>query len=259
MKVLVVGSGAREHALAWSLSQSQDVTSLLIAPGNAGVRYLPRARRVPVATDDVSTLVATARQEAVDLVVIGPESSLAAGLADALTAEGIPVFGPNQQTARLETSKVFAKDFMRRHGIPTAEFQLHFDFEDALSFCEDLHYNVVLKADGLAAGKGVILPSTRTETVAAFEQMRDACLWPVGQPLVIEQRLQGWETSVFALADGRSYRIFTHAQDYKRAYDKESRPKYRRYGCGFPLTADPGRIGTCRGKGSGTHLQGPGH
>lgn len=169
-------------------------------------------------------LVACARQEAVDLVVIGPESALAAGLADALTAEGIPVFGPHRQTARLETSKVFAKNFMRRHGIPTAEYQQHIDFELALAYCERLRHNVALKADGLAAGKGVILPHTGAETFGALEQLRGSGLWQVDQPLVIEERLDGWEASVFALADGRDYRIFAHAQDYKRAYDGNEGP-----------------------------------
>ena len=224
MQILVVGHGAREHALAWSLSRSSDVSSILIAPGNSGVRYLPSARRVPIDTTDVTGLVACARQEAVDLVVVGPESALAAGLVDALVAEGFPVFGPSRQAARLETSKVFAKDFMQRHGIPTAEYQQHVDFELALSYCERLRYNVALKADGLAAGKGVILPRTGAETFGALEQFRGSGLWQVDQPLVIEERLEGWETSVFALADGKDYRIFAHAQDYKRAYAGDEGP-----------------------------------
>ncbi len=224
VKVLIVGSGAREHALAWSLSQSRDVSSTLIAPGNGGARYLPRAHRVPIEVTDVTGMVACARQEAVDLVVVGPESALEAGLVDALAAEGFPVFGPNRLAARLETSKVFAKDFMRRHGIPTAAYQQHIDFELALSYCERLRHNVALKADGLAAGKGVILPRTEAETFGALERLRGSGLWQVDQPLVIEERLNGWETSVFALADGRDYRIFAHAQDYKRAYDGDEGP-----------------------------------
>lgn len=224
VKVLLVGSGAREHALAWSLSQSRDVSSILIAPGNGGARYLPLAHRVAVEPTDVAGMVACARQEAVDLVVIGPESALEAGLVDALAAEGFPIFGPNRLAARLETSKVFAKDFMQRHGIPTAAYQQHMDFELALSYCERLRYNVALKADGLAAGKGVILPRTGAEAFGALEQLRGSGLWHAGQPLVIEERLNGWETSVFALADGRDYRIFAHAQDYKRAYDGDEGP-----------------------------------
>ena len=224
MRVLVVGFGAREHALAWSLSRSREVSSILIAPGNAGARYLPSAHRVPVEVTDVTGLVACARQEAVDLVVVGPEAALATGLGDALAAEGFPVFGPGRQAARLETSKAFAKDFMQRHGIPTAEHRLHVDFEAALAYCEGLDYNIVLKADGLAAGKGVILPRTRAEAVVALEQLRDSGFWHADRPLVIEERLNGWETSVFALADGRDYRIFAHAQDYKRAYDGDEGP-----------------------------------
>ena len=242
MQVLVVGHGAREHALAWSLSQSRDISSILIAPGNGCARYLPSARRVPVDTIDVTGLVACARQEAVDLVVIGPESALAASLADALTAEGIPVFGPHRQTARLETSKVFAKDFMRRHGIPTAEFQLHVDFESALAYCEGLDYNVALKADGLAAGKGVILPRARPDTVVALEQLRDSGLWHADQPLVIEEKLNGWETSVFALADGKDYRIFAHAQDYKRAYDGNEGPNTGGMGAVSPSPLTPAEL-----------------
>lgn len=224
VKVLIVGSGAREHALAWSLSQSRDVSSILIAPGNGGARYLPVAHRVPIEVTDVTGMVACARQEAVDLVVVGPESALETGLVDALDSEGVAVFGPNRLAARLETSKVFAKDFMRRHGIPTAAYQQHIDFELALSYCERLRHNVALKADGLAAGKGVILPRTGAETFGALERLRGSGLWQADQPLVIEERLNGWETSVFALADGRDYRIFAHAQDYKRAYDGDEGP-----------------------------------
>lgn len=224
MQVLVVGSGAREHALAWSLSRSREVSSILIAPGNAGARFLPGTRRVPVAATDVAGLVACARREAVDVVVVGPENALEAGLVDALVGEGIPAFGPNRRAARLETSKAFAKDFMQCHGVPTAEYQLHVDFEDALAYCEGLHYNVVLKADGLAAGKGVILPRTRADVVDACDHLRESGLWHADRPLVIEERLAGWETSVFALTDGKDHRIFAHAQDYKRAYDGDEGP-----------------------------------
>jgi phosphoribosylamine--glycine ligase len=242
VQVLVVGHGAREHALAWSLSRSRDVSSTLIAPGNGGARYLSSAHRVPVDTTDVAGLVACARQEAVDLVVVGPESALAEGLADALAAEGIPVFGPSRQTARLETSKGYAKDFMQRHGIPTADYQRHLDFEAALAYCEDLGYNVALKADGLAAGKGVSLPRTRADAVIALAQFRDSGLWHADQPLVIEERLNGWETSVFALADGKDYRIFAHAQDYKRAYDGNEGPNTGGMGAVSPSPLTPAEL-----------------
>lgn len=242
VKVLLVGSGAREHALAWSLSRSRDVSSILIAPGNGGARYLPLAHRVPVAVTDVTGMVACARQEAVDLVVVGPESALAMGLVDALAVEGFPVFGPGRQTARLETSKGFAKNFMQRHGIPTAEYQLHVDFESALAYCEGLDYHIALKADGLAAGKGVILPRTRADTVVALEQLRDSGLWHADQPLVIEEKLNGWETSVFALADGKDYRIFAHAQDYKRAYDGDQGPNTGGMGAVSPSPLTPAEL-----------------
>lgn len=242
MKVLVVGSGAREHALAWSLSKCPDVSLTLIAPGNAGSRFLPRALRVAVSETDVKGLTDLARREAVDLAVVGPESALAAGLVDAFEAEGVPAFGPTRKCARLEYSKAFAKKFMRRHGIPTAEHRLHRDFSSALAHCESLGCRVALKADGLAAGKGVVLPRDRAETVHALEHLHDIGLWHADRPLVIEERLQGWETSVFALADGKDFQIFAHAQDHKRARDGDRGPNTGGMGAVCPSPLSPAEL-----------------
>ncbi len=166
MKVLLVGSGGREHAIAWKLSLSPRLDHLWIAPGNPGTAHT--GDNVPIAATDVPALVDFARQHQVDLVVVGPEASLAAGLSDALAAAGIAVFGPSQAAARIETSKAFAKQFMQRHAIPTARFAAFTQLGPALAYLEGLEYPVVIKASGLAAGKGVLLPGQERGSPPGF-------------------------------------------------------------------------------------------
>ena len=225
MKVLVAGGGAREHALAWACARSELVREVICAPGNGGTAQLARNR--DIAADDVEGIVQLGLAEAVDLVVIGPDAAVAAGLADALDVEGIDCFGPSAAAGRIEASKEFAKDVMNDAGIPTARWvgvgtatRGH-----GVRFIEDHAGRCVVKADGLALGKGVTVCSSVPEAVAAL----DACLvegrfGEAGQRVVIEELLAGREISAFALSDGVRVRMLASACDYKRAYDGDAGP-----------------------------------
>ena len=225
MKVLVVGSGAREHALVWACARSPLVDAVLCAPGNGGTAGI--ARNVAVAAEDVEGLVQLALAEDVDLVVIGPDASVAAGLADALDVEGIDCFGPTAAAGRIEGSKEFAKDLMNDAGIPTARWvgAGEATADRALRFIEELRGNVVVKADGLALGKGVTVCSTVQDAVAALDECLVARRFgDAGARVVVEERLSGPEVSVFALSDGVHVRVLAPACDYKRAYDGDEGP-----------------------------------
>ena len=171
MKLLVIGSGGREHALAWKLAQSPRVSEVLVAPGNAGTANEPRCRNVDVAAGDIEGLLALARKEGVAVTVVGPEGPLVAGVVDRFRAEGLRIFGPTAAAAQLEGSKAFAKDFLARHGIPTAHYAVHTDVEAALDYVRVKGAPIVIKADGLAAGKGVIVAMTLAEAEAAISDM----------------------------------------------------------------------------------------
>jgi len=220
LKVLLVGSGGREDALAWALSQSPKLERLRCAPGNGGTaRY---AENVAIAAEDVDALVDHAIDEHYDLVVVGPETPLVDGLADRLEREGIAVFGPSADAAHLEGSKIFSKLFMRRHGIPTASFQVFSDPGEARSYLEapQTRYPLVVKADGLAAGKGVILADDRETALAAAAGMlsgRD--FGDAGRRILVEEMLEGREASFFVLSDGKRFVELATCQDYKRAHD----------------------------------------
>jgi phosphoribosylamine--glycine ligase len=216
---LVVGSGAREHALAWKIAQSPVLTRLVCAPGNPGTAMLGTNR--PVVAEDPQAVTALARDERVDLVVVGPELPLSRGLADALRRAGIPVFGPDAAAAHLEASKAFAKDVMASAGVPTAA---HRTFEDARA-AEDYartRGRLVVKADGLAAGKGVVVAGSAAEAVQAIRAL--AGLGAAGARLVLEEALEGEELSVIALADGERYVLLPPAQDHKRLLDGDLGP-----------------------------------
>lgn len=235
-KVLVVGSGGREHTLAWALSRSPQVGQVYVAPGNAGTEWIanpngaglqPRAasQNVAVSSDDLAGLVEFSRREAIDLTVVGPEAPLAAGLVDAFQTARLPVFGPTQQAARLEASKAFAKDFMKQHNIPTGAYAVFDDYEAALGYLDSVDHQVVVKADGLAAGKGVLICDDVEQARAAVATvMVERAFGAAGQSVVIEERLVGPEISILAWCDGRQAVPIIPARDHKRAYDNDQGP-----------------------------------
>ena len=220
MKVLLVGSGGREDALAWALARSPKLTRLCCAPGNAGMER--RAACVGIGAEEVDALVTHARDEAYDLVVVGPEAPLVAGLADRLRGAGIAVFGPQAAASRLEGSKVFSKELMMRHGIPTASFRLFDEAGAARDFLEssDAVFPCVVKADGLAAGKGVILCDDAARAVeAATGMLERGTFGAAGSRVIVEEMLHGREASFFVLSDGERFVELATCQDYKRALD----------------------------------------
>ncbi len=219
MRVLVVGSAGREHALAWKIARSPRVTEVIAAPGNAGMAEC--ARCFPeISATDLNGLVELAARESIDLVVVGPEDPLAAGLSDRLREAGFAVFGPSRQAARLESSKQFAKDFMMRHDIPTAAYQAFGDADAAVAYVKQLAGPCVVKADGLAAGKGVAMCETPEAAAAAIQEMMgDRRFGDAGDRVVIEEWMQGEEASYYALTDGTNIVTLAAAQDHKRALD----------------------------------------
>jgi phosphoribosylamine---glycine ligase len=225
MNILVVGSGAREHALCWRLSRDPGVHRVVCAPGNAGI-----ARSVPVAPVDAAdpaALLALAEELRADLTVIGPEGPLAAGVVDLFARRGRPIFGPRQAAARLETSKAFAKDFMARHGVPTARYLVCHDAEAARSAIRSgaLGDRIVVKADGLAAGKGVVVTDSRAEAErAVVAAMVERAYGAAGATIVLEERIEGPEVSYFVIADGEHAVTLVTAQDHKRIFDGDRGP-----------------------------------
>jgi phosphoribosylamine--glycine ligase len=223
MKVLVIGGGGREHALVWKLGQSPRVSALFCAPGNAGIAQL--ATCVPIPISDHEQLAAFARDEGIELTVVGPDDALAAGIVDHFEAAGLRIFGARQSAARLESSKAFAKEFMERHGIPTARSGTFGHPAAARAFLREMPLPVVVKADGLALGKGVIIAQTIAEADAAIREiMEERRFGDAGAQVVIEEFLEGEECSIHALVDGDSYLLFPSAQDHKRAFDGDRGP-----------------------------------
>ena len=222
MNVLLIGSGGREHALAWALSASPLLTKLYCAPGNAGIE--PCAECVPLDAADHSAVIDFCRAHAIGLVVIGPEAPLVAGLADDLRAAGVKTFGPGKDGAQLEGSKGFTKALCAEAGIPTAPFGHFSGREAALAYLSGKPVPIVIKADGLAAGKGVIIAQTRQQADAAVNDCFDGEFGPAGASVVIEELLQGEEASFFALCDGKNVLPLASAQDHKRAFDGDQGP-----------------------------------
>ncbi|MFC5388912.1 phosphoribosylamine--glycine ligase [Brevundimonas bullata] len=223
MNILLVGSGGREHALAWKIAQSPLVTRLVAAPGNPGMARHAELRPEFKATD-AEGLAALAREMKADLVVVGPESALAEGLADRLNAAGIPIFGPTAKAAQLETSKAFSKAFLQRHGIPTAGYGVYEDTASAKAALNNYSAPYVIKADGLAAGKGVAISPDRQDAEAEIERMLGGRFGSAGARVVIEEFMDGEEGSLFALCDGQRAVLFGGAQDHKRAFDGDLGP-----------------------------------
>ncbi len=223
MKVLVVGSGGREHTLAWKLSQSPLLSELYALPGNPGTAQV--AQNLPVSADDTDGVVDAAVENEIELVVVGPEVPLANGITDALMAKGIRVFGPTAAAAQLESSKAFAKTFMQRHGIPSAGFEVFTDYEKALDHVRGRGMDFVIKASGLAAGKGVILPADQEEAQRALREiMVDERFGAAGERVVIEDKLVGREVSLLAFSDGEHILPMPTAQDHKRLLDNDRGP-----------------------------------
>ena len=201
MKILVIGGGGREHALVWKLKQSSAIDRIFCAPGNAGTAAI--AENVAIAATDLKQLLAFAKQNDVDLTVVGPDDPLALGIVDLFTTDKLRIFGPTKSAARLESSKIFAKELMRAQKVPTAEAQTFSDSQQALDYCEELKFPVVIKADGLALGKGVIIAedlATAKSTIEAM--MNEARFGEAGRRIVIEEFLHGTECSIHALVDG---------------------------------------------------------
>jgi len=223
VRVLLVGGGGREHALAWKLAQSPRLGRLVAAPGNPGVAR--HAECAAVRDNEIDDLVALAKRESADLVVVGPELPLSLGLADRLRAAGLAVFGPSQAAARLESSKVFSKDLMARYGIPTARFKIFQDAAAARRFCRELGAPLVVKADGLAAGKGAIVCSTLDEADRALRRcLEDGAFGAAGRTVVVEEFMEGEEASFFVVTDGTSALPFQAAQDHKTIFDGDRGP-----------------------------------
>jgi len=244
MNVLLVGSGAREHALAWKLRQSPRLTDLFIAPGNAGTAAL--GTNLDVKASDVEGLTRAARDNRCELVVVGPEDPLARGLVDRLAVEGIAAFGPTQAAARIESSKAFAKDLMQRHGVPTAPFAVFSNRTDARNHVQGLSRPPVVKADGLAAGKGAIVCDSQEEALQSIDLMmgEEATFGAAGQTVVIEERLSGREVTAHAFTDGRTTLPMPYSCDYKRALDGDEGPNTGGMGAYSPpawLDAGTGR------------------
>ena len=223
MKILVIGSGGREHALAWKLAQSKRVSKIYVAPGNAGTALEVGLYNVPVTA--IEDLVKFAQQEEIALTVVGPEAPLADGVVDAFRAAGLKIFGPTRAAARLESSKDFAKQFMQRHGIPTAQFQTFTEAEAAKRYISERGALIVVKADGLAAGKGVVVAVSVEEAHAAVEMMfADNKLGDAGHRVVVEDFLDGEEASFIVMVDGRNVLTLATSQDHKRLQDNDQGP-----------------------------------
>lgn len=225
MNVLVVGGGGREHALAWKLAQSPRVERVLVAPGNAGTALEPKCENVALSATDIDGLLALAQREAAAFTVVGPEAPLVAGIVDRFRAAGLRVFGPSAKAAQLEGSKAFAKDFMQRHGIPTAAYGSFTDIDAAESFIRAHGAPIVVKADGLAAGKGVILAETEAEAIAAARGMLAGnAFGSAGHRVVVEEFLTGEEASFICMIDGEHILPLASSQDHKARDDGDRGP-----------------------------------
>lgn len=225
MKVLVIGNGGREHALAWKASQSPLVRTVFVAPGNAGTALEPALQNVAISPTDIPALLSFAQNEKIDLTIVGPEAPLVIGVVDAFRAAGLKIFGPTQGAAQLEGSKAFTKDFLARHKIPTAEYQNFTEVEPALAYVRKKGAPIVIKADGLAAGKGVIVAMTLAEAEAAVNDMLAGnAFGDAGHRIVVEEFLDGEEASFIVMVDGKNVLPMATSQDHKRVGDADTGP-----------------------------------
>lgn len=225
MKVLIIGGGGREHALAWKAAQSAKVSQVFLAPGNAGTALEDKLTNVDVGAEDVPALVAFAEQNQIDLTIVGPEVPLVLGVVDAFQAKGLKIFGPSQAAAQLEGSKAFTKDFLQRHNIPTADYQNFTEIEPAIAYVQEKGAPIVVKADGLAAGKGVIVAMTLAEAEDAIRDMLAGnAFGEAGSRVVIEEFLDGEEASFIVMVDGKNVLPFATSQDHKRVGNGDTGP-----------------------------------
>ncbi|CUS10818.1 unnamed protein product [Tuber aestivum] len=241
MKILVVGSGGREHALAWKLSQSPNAEAIYVAPGNGGTAHgMKNVSNINISVGDFPALVAFATKNGIDLVVPGPEAPLVDGIEGYFRKVGIPCFGPSKEAARMEGSKAFSKDFMQRHNIPTAEYRNFTVYEEAKAYLEKVAHNVVIKASGLAAGKGVIIPTSKEEALSAIKEMMVGKEFgAAGDEVVVEEFLEGDELSILTFSDGYTTVSLPPAQDHKRIFDGDQGPNTGGMGCYAPTRIAP--------------------
>ena len=230
MKLLIIGSGGREHALAWKVAQSPRVSQVYVAPGNAGTRLEPRTTNVEIAADDVPALLAFAQREAIDLTIVGPEAPLVIGLCDTFAAAGLRCFGPSRLAARLEGSKAFTKDFLKRHGIPTAAYAKFTRDDFDAGWVRAQRAPLVVKADGLAAGKGVVICATQEEAVSTALDMFAGRFGKAGDLVVVEEFLEGEEASFIAMVDGKHRAAARHVAGSQAPARRRRRPQHRRHG-----------------------------
>ena len=239
MQVLVIGGGGREHTLVWKLAQSKKVTKLYAAPGNPGMKDLAECVDLDIA--DLDGLADWAEKHAIDLTVVGPEAPLVAGIVDVFKARGLTIFGPSAKAAEIEGSKIFSKELMEKYGVPTAFFKVCDNLADARAFVEEKGAPIVIKADGLAAGKGVVVAMTRDEALAALDEMMGAHKFgSAGNRVVIEEFMEGEEASLLAFTDGKTIVPMLAAQDHKRVNDGDQGPKTGGMGayCPAPVMTD---------------------
>ena len=225
MKILLIGSGGREHALAWKLAQSERVSEVLVAPGNAGTALESKCRNIDIAVNNLDALLQCAKSESVAFTVVGPEAPLVGGVVDLFREQGLKIFGPTKLAAQLEGSKAYAKDFLARHKIPTAYYAVFDDVELALDHLHEVGAPIVIKADGLAAGKGVVVAMTFDEAEAAIVDMLSGNrLGAAGSRVVIEEFLEGEEASFICMVDGKTALPMATSQDHKRVHDDDTGP-----------------------------------
>ncbi|MBQ4811950.1 phosphoribosylamine--glycine ligase [Pseudoalteromonas luteoviolacea] len=225
MNVLVIGSGGREHALAFKAAQNPSVKTVFVAPGNAGTALEPKLENVAIGVEDLDALVAFAKEQKVELTIVGPEAPLVIGVVDRFRSEGLAIFGPTQAAAQLEGSKSFTKDFLARHSIPTASYQTFTEIDPAIAYVKAQGAPIVVKADGLAAGKGVIVAMTEAEAEEAIRDMLAGnAFGDAGSRVVIEEFLEGEEASFIVMVDGKNVLPFATSQDHKRAYNGDQGP-----------------------------------
>ncbi len=242
MNVLIIGAGGREHALGWKVAQNPNVETVYVAPGNAGTALEPKLENVAIGVEDIDALVAFAKEKQIELTIVGPEAPLVIGVVDAFREAGLPIFGPSKAAAQLEGSKAFTKDFLARHNIPTGAYANFTEIEPALAYVRQQGAPIVVKADGLAAGKGVIVAMTLEEAEAAIKDMLAGnAFGEAGSRVVIEEFLQGEEASFIVMVDGQNVLPMATSQDHKRVGDKDTGPNTGGMGAYSPapvVTAD---------------------